>query len=67
MKTEAVKEWDEMPFSMRATDLAKALNIGVSSAYEMMNMPGFPAVRLGKTKIVTKPALNDWLKANQAS
>jgi hypothetical protein len=33
----------------------------------MMNMPGFPAVRLGKTKIVTKPALNDWLKANQAS
>ena len=67
MKIEAVKEWEALPYSMRAAELAKALNIGVSSAYEMMNMPGFPAVRLGKTKIVTMPALNYWLKANQAS
>ena len=67
MKTEAVKEWEELPFSMRAADLSRALNLSQSRAYEIMNIPGFPAVKVGRTKIVTKPALNDWLKANQAS
>ncbi len=67
MKIEAVKELDELPFSMRAPDLARALNLSQSRAYEIMNIPGFPAVKVGRTKIVTKPALRDWLEAQQST
>ena len=67
MKIEAVKELDELPFSMRATDLSRALNVSRSRVYEIMNIPGFPAVKVGRTKIVTKPALRDWLEAQQST
>ena len=67
MKPDAVKDLAELPFSMRAADLARALIVSQSRAYEIMNTPGFPAVRVGRTKIVTKPALTDWLKENQAT
>ena len=65
MKTEAVKDLDELPFSMRASDLSRALNVSRSRAYEIMNIPGFPAVKVGRTKILTKPALRDWREAQQ--
>lgn len=67
MKTEAVKDLDELPFSMRASDLSRALNVSQSRAYEIMNIPGFPAVKVGRTKIVTKPTLRDWLEAQQST
>lgn len=67
MREEAVKDLNELPFSMRACDLAKALNVSRSRAYEILNMPDFPAVRLGRTLIVTKPALRDWLESQQKS
>ena len=67
MKYDAVKDLAELPFSMRAPDLARALNVSQSRAYEIMNTPGFPAVRVGRTKIVTKPALRDWLEAQQST
>lgn len=62
---DAVKDLEELPFSLRASDLSRALNCSRSRAYEIMNSDGFPAVRVGKIKIVTKPALRDWLEANQ--
>ena len=67
MKLDAVKELEELPCSMRAPDLARALNVSQSRAYEIMNIPGFPAVKVGRTKIVTKPALRDWLEAQQST
>lgn len=67
MKLDAVKDLAELPFCLRAPDLARALNVSQSRAYEIMNIPGFPAVRVGRTKIVTKPARTDWLKENQAT
>lgn len=67
MKTEAVKDLNELPFSLRAPDLARALNISVSRAYEIMNFQEIPIVRLGRTLIVTKPALRDWLESQQKS
>lgn len=67
MKPDTVKDLAELPFSMRAPDLARALNCSRSRAYEIMNSEGFPAVKVGKIKIVTKPALTDWLKENQAT
>ena len=62
---DAAKNLEELPFSMRAADLSRALNVSVSRAYEILNMPDFPAVRLGRTLIVTKPALRDWLEVQQ--
>ena len=67
MKYDAVKDLAELPFSMRAPGLARALNVSQSRAYEIMNTSGFSAVRVGRTKIVTKPARTDWLKENQAT
>lgn len=65
MNTDAVKNLEELPFSMKAEDLAKALNLSRSKAYAIMNTPGFPSFRVDRTLRVTRPALNDWLKEQQ--
>jgi len=41
--------------------MAKYLQIGRTSAYELTRAPGFPAVRLGRTIRIPSEALMQWL------
>jgi len=45
------------------TELAEALGIGRSLAYELVNREDFPAVRIGERRIIVPvDALKEWLK-----
>lgn len=50
--------------ALTVDELAAAYGIGRSKAYELVNVPGFPAVRLGRRIIIPCDMLRDWL-ANQ--
>jgi excisionase family DNA binding protein len=42
-------------------DIAKRLQIGRNSAYELMNQRDFPSFRIGKCLRVTEAALEEYL------
>ena len=51
-----------MPDVMDAKQLAKALQISKAGAYNLLNDPDFPTLRIGGRKMVMKNELIIWLK-----
>lgn len=42
-------------------ELQKMLNIGRATAYELVNAPGFPSIRIGKKLLVDKERVEEWI------
>ena len=53
---------EAMPDVMDAKQLAKALQISKAGAYNLLNDPDFPTLRIGGRKMVMKSELIAWLK-----
>ena len=51
-----------MPDVMDAKQIAEALQISKAGAYNLLNNPDFPTLRIGGRKLVMKADLMDWLK-----
>ena len=54
--------FETMPDVMDAKQLAKALQISKAGAYNLLNDPDFPTLRIGGRKMVMKNELIIWLK-----
>jgi len=54
--------FESMPDVMDAKQLAKALQISKAGAYNLLNDPNFPTLRIGGRKMVMKSELIAWLK-----
>ena len=54
--------FEAMPDVMDAKQLAEALQISKSGAYNLLNDPDFPTLRIGGRKMVMKSELIAWLK-----
>ena len=54
---------ETMPDVMDAKRLAKALQISKAGAYNLLNDPDFPTLRIGGRKLVMKNELVEWLKS----
>lgn len=52
-----------MPDVMDAKQLAKALQISKAGAYNLLNSPDFPTLRIGRRKLVMKNELVEWPKS----
>ncbi|MDE6852499.1 MAG: helix-turn-helix domain-containing protein [Lachnospiraceae bacterium] len=52
-----------MPDVMDAKQLAVALQISKAGAYNPLNSPDFPPLRIGGRKLVMKNELVEWLKS----
>ena len=52
-----------MPDVMDAKQLAEALQISKAGAYNLLNSPDFPTLRIGGRKLVMKHELMEWLKS----
>ena len=52
-----------MPDVIDAKQLAKALQISKAGAYNLLNDPDFPTLRIGGRKLVMKNELVEWLKS----
>ena len=55
--------FETMPDVMDAKQLAKALQISKAGAYNLLNDPDFPTLRIGGRKPVMKNELVEWLKS----
>lgn len=54
--------FETMPDVMDAKQLAEALQISKAGAYNLLNNPDFPTLRIGGRKMVMKQDLLIWLK-----
>ena len=54
--------FETMPDVMDAKQLAKALQISKAGAYNLLNEPDFPTLKIGGRKMVMKQDLLVWLK-----
>ena len=56
--------FETMPDVMDAKQLAKALQISKAGAYNLLNDPDFPTLRICGRKLVMKNELVEWLKSH---
>lgn len=54
--------FETMPDVMDAKQIAEALQISKAGAYNLLNSPDFPTLRIGGRKLVMKTDLMSWLK-----
>lgn len=55
------KSIDELPAMLTVTQVASALNISRTSAYELAHCKNFPAMLIGSRIIVPKDSLVAWI------
>lgn len=55
--------FETMPDVMDAKQIAEALQISKAGAYNLLNSPDFPTLRIGGRKLVMKSELILWLKS----
>ena len=56
--------FETMPDVMDAKQLAEALQISKAGAYNLLNDPDFPTLRIGGRKLVMKNELMEWLRSH---
>ena len=54
--------FETMPDVMDTKQIAEALQISKAGAYNLLNSPDFPTLRIGGRKLVMKSELILWLK-----
>ena len=63
MKTSVCKSYDELPLFLNANLVSQVLGVSISTAYELMNEPGFPVLRVGSRMVVPKEKFTQWVDA----
>ncbi len=63
MKTSVCKSYDELPLFLNANLVSQVLGVSISTAYELMNEPGFPVLRVGSRMVVPKEKFVEWVDA----
>jgi hypothetical protein len=57
-----MKDKTEFPLVMRPQDVANVMGISKRIAYDVMELPGFPLIRIRKTKLVARDSFFTWLE-----
>ena len=63
MKTSVCRSYDELPLFLNANLVSQVLGVSISTAYELMNEPGFPILRVGSRMVVPKEKFTQWVDA----
>ena len=58
MKLSVYKSYDDLPLFLNARMVAQVLGVSISTAYELLNDPGFPTLRVG-SRMVSKCGVPD--------
>lgn len=61
MQESTFTNYDDLPLFLNAELVAKTLGVSISSAYELMHEPGFPALRIGNRIVVPKEKFHQWV------
>ena len=61
MKMSVCKSYDDLPLFLNASLVSQVLGMSISTAYELMNEPGFPVLRVGSRMVVPKDKFGEWV------
>ena len=61
MKESVYKTYDDLPLFLNANQVANALGVASSSAYELMHEKGFPTLKIGNRMVVPKERFIQWV------
>ena len=61
MQESTFTNYNQLPLFLNADMVAKILGVSISSAYELMHEPGFPALRVGNRIVVPKEKFCRWV------
>ena len=61
MQESTFTNYNQLPLFLNADLVAKILGVSISSAYELMHEPGFPALRVGNRIVVPKEKICRWV------
>ena len=57
-----LKNKEQFPLVMKSRDIAEAMGISKRNAYQVMDMPDFPVIRVNKMKMVYRESFFYWLE-----
>ena len=60
------KNYDELPLTLNAVQVAAVLGISRAGAYELVHSEGFPTLKIGSRIVAPKDKLREWIDANTA-
>ena len=60
MKLSVYKSYDDLPLFLNAKMVAQVLGVSISTAYELLNDPAFPTLRVGSRMVVPKEKFIQW-------
>ena len=60
MKLSVYKSYDDLPLFLNAKMVAQVLGVSISTAYELLNDPGFHTLRVGSRMVVPKEKFIQW-------
>ena len=60
MKHSSIQSYADLPLFLNAKLVAQALGVSISTAYEVMHEPSFPALRVGSRMVVPKEKFMQW-------
>ena len=60
MKLSVYKSYDDLPLFLNAKMVAQVLGVSISTAYELLNAPGFPPLRVGSRMVGPREKVIRW-------
>lgn len=57
----------QLPLALKANDIAEVLQVGLNSAYDLLNSGEFHVVKIGKQKRVSRDVFLQWLNGEGAA
>lgn len=60
MQESTFTNYDQLPLFLNANTVAQVLGVSISTAYELLNDPGFPTLRVGSRMVVPKEKFILW-------
>lgn len=53
--------WDQIPVILNVKQLARVMNLGTNSTYELVHSKGFPSIRIGRQLKIPRDQFRKWL------
>ena len=60
MQDSPFTNYEQLPLFLNANTVAQVLGVSISTAYELLNGPGFPTLRVGSRMVVPKEKFIQW-------
>ena len=59
------QSYEEIPLFLDAKGIVRILGVSTTTAYTMLKDPAFPAVKIGRKRLVRKEKLFEWLQERE--